>query len=439
MSVQPHTSATSRASAENESEAAWYPGWLPSGLIMAIVFISFRPFASSTVPEAGQAPQGGDIVNQLGFSALGVICIALLAAARPRQLLAFNHPFLWLMLPVLTLGVLAADNSAGAARAMLFSIIVVLCAATVLALPKTLKDLCAAFAFGVGATVFISYLGLVLYPDQAMHGGGGFEPQHAGLWRGVYQHKNIASYVFGCFGLMGIFLARNGRAAFGLAVTVLSVIFMVQAGSKTVLAVFPIALLTAAMASWVPVAPLRILIAIAPVIGLATATLGAVVFPDMLEALRTIIPRLSYTGRTDLWTFGLQYLAETPWIGYGFESFWNTTRVINLEQPIELNWDVRGIVHGHNSWLDAAIAFGIPGAVCFFLVLVIMPLWDFSRLPRTGNAARLGTLFLGLWVLTSLGASLESFFMRRADPVWFAMLLSVFGLRITAYMTSYRR
>ena len=89
--------------------------------------------------------------------------------------------------------------------------------------------------------------------------------------------------------------------------------------------------------------------------------------------------------------------------------------------------------------MDAAIGFGVPGAVCFFLVLVVMPLWDFARLPRSGNAAKLGTLFIGLWILTSLGASLESFFMRRADPVWVAMLLSVFGLRITAHMTASRR
>ncbi|MEM1040424.1 MAG: O-antigen ligase [Pseudomonadota bacterium] len=439
MTVQAHQPQISQRENRPASKADWYPGWLPSGFIMAIVFISFRPFATGTKPVAGQAPQGGDIINQLGFGGLGVVCILLLAAARPRQIMALNHPLLWLMVPILALGVLSADNPSGAARAMAFSVIVVLCAATALALPKTLKDMTAALAFGVGATVFISYVGLVLYPEQAMHGGGGFEPQHAGLWRGVYQHKNIASYIFGAFAIIGVFLARNGKTAFGLLVAVLSVIFMVQAGSKTVLAVFPVALLTAALASWVPITPLRIVIALTPVAALSLATLGAVVFPSLLEALRDVIPRLSYTGRTDLWEFGLYYLNQTPWTGYGFESFWNTGRVINLEQPIELNWDVRGIVHGHNSWLDAAIGFGVPGAVCFFLVLVVMPLWDFARLPRTGNAAKLGTLFIGLWILTSLGASLESFFMRRADPVWFAMLLSVFGLRITVHMTANRK
>jgi len=436
VSIQTHHHSYGRPIADR---ADWHPGWWPSGLILAIVFISFRPFASATSPLAGQAQQGGDIVNQLGFGALGVFCIGLLVAARPKQLMAFNHPFLWLMLPVLALGVVNADNPSGAARAMAFSIIVVICAATALALPKTLREITTALAFGIGATVFMSYFGLVFYPDQAIHGADGFEAQHAGLWRGVYQHKNIASYIFGGFALVGLFIARNGRTGAGVLICLLSILFMVQAGSKTVLSVFPIAFLSAVVASWVPVVVLRILIALLPVAALSIATLGAAVHPPLLDALRELVPGLSYTGRTDLWEFGIQYLSDTPWTGFGFESFWNTPRVINLEQPIELNWDVRGIVHGHNSWLDVAVAFGVPGAFCFFLILVVMPLWDFARLPKSGNAAKLGTLFIGLWVLTSLGASLESFFMRRADPVWFALLLSVFGLRITAHMTAHQR
>ncbi|MEL6966614.1 MAG: O-antigen ligase [Pseudomonadota bacterium] len=421
------------------SGAPWHPGWLPSALITAVILISFRPFSAPIAIVEGQVQRGGDLVNQLGFGALGLMCALLLIVARPRTLNAFNHPLIWLVAPILIMGVMLADAPMAAVRAMVFSLIVVLAAATALALPKTMAELSKALAFAVGATVLICYAGLVLYPDIAKHGSDGFEAQHAGLWRGLYDHKNMASYVFAGFALIGWFVARTGRVILGLAIAVLSFIFMVQAGSKTVLAVFPLAWMTAVIASWISFAPLRILVALAPVAALFTATLGAVLHPPLLEAIREIVPRLSYTGRTDLWEFGLQYLQAVPWTGYGFESFWNTPRVVGMEQPIELNWDVRGIVHGHNSWLDIAISFGVPGAAVFFLVLVLMPLMDFARLPQSGNAARLGTLFIGLWVLTMLGACLESFFMRRADPVWFLLLMAVFGLRITAHMTAPKR
>ena len=157
--------------------------------------------------------------------------------------------------------------------------------------------------------------------------------------------------------------------------------------------------------------------------------------PPILEELRLYIPGLSYTGRTDLWTFGLEFVQKSPWFGYGFESFWGTARIVAIEQPIELSWDVRGIVHGHNSWLDAAIAFGLPGAFFITLGLTLIPIRDYLSIPQSGNAGKLASLFLGIWIFTALGANLESFFFRRSDPVWFCMLIAVIGLRITAHMS----
>ena len=53
----------------------------------------------------------------------------------------------------------------------------------------------------------------------------------------------------------------------------------------------------------------------------------------------------------------------------------------------------------------------------------------------SGNAGKLALLFITLWIFTALGASLESFFFRRADPVWFTMLIAVVGLRLTAHIS----
>ena len=104
-------------------------------------------------------------------------------------------------------------------------------------------------------------------------------------------------------------------------------------------------------------------------------------------------------------------------------------------QPIDLNWDVRDSVHGLYSWLDAALSFGIPGALLLGLVLVVMPIRDYVSIPNSGNAGKLAKLFVTLWLFTALGANLESFFFRRADPVWFSMLIAIVGLRLTAHIS----
>ncbi len=412
-------------------------GWLPSMLILAIVWISFRPFASSVADQAtGNAPPSGDIVNQIGFGLIGLFCSWLVGKfARKDVLAAFARVTWFLVLGVLLLSIATADAPFSAFRAVMFSLIVVLAAATALTLPRTMNDMVKMLGFSAFLAVAFSYLAVFFVPEQGVHGGGGFEPQHAGLWRGVYDHKNIASYVMGAFAMIGWFVARNGRPFMGLMLALLSIVFVIFAGSKTVLAILPVAFVAARVARWTTFAPLRLVVIVLPVGLLAFATLGAVLHPPVLKTLQSIVPNLTYTGRTDLWVFGLQYLAEVPWLGYGFESFWGTARVTALEQPIELAWDVRGIVHGHNSWLDSAIAFGLPGSILVLFALVILPIRDFMRIPNSGNASQLATLFLGLWIFTVLGANLESFFFRRSDPVWFCMLLSVIGLRITAHLS----
>jgi len=413
--------------------------WLPSALIWAVVFISFRPFTTE-FSDNSVVSFGGDIINQLGFGAVGAICLYLIYQRRIGKELAALLIFSWCaMALVLTTSVFMADNPTGAFRALAFSFIVIFAAFAAMVLLRSKNDLVSALSALACIVLAYCYFAVAFVPAQGIHSGGGFAPQHAGLWRGVFDHKNVASYVMGGLVIISLFIARNGRPLLGAFLLVLSIHFVLQAGSKTVLGVLPIAIATAVVANWVTWPFLRVLVLLLPLAALTFVTLGSVIHPPVLDWLREFVPDLSYTGRTDLWVFGLENLMKFPLTGYGFESFWATPRVTGLEQPIELSWDVRGIVHGHNSWLDAMIAFGIPGAIIVFLVVAVVPIRDYLRIPQQGNAGKIAGLFIGLWLLTALAANLESFFFRRADPVWFLMLISIIGLRITAHKTRQRR
>ncbi len=80
-------------------------GWLPSMLILAVVWISFRPFASSVAVQAtSNAPPSGDIVNQIGFGLIGLFCSWLVGKfARKDVLEAFVRLTWFLVLGVLLL------------------------------------------------------------------------------------------------------------------------------------------------------------------------------------------------------------------------------------------------------------------------------------------------------------------------------------------------
>lgn len=395
---------------------------------MLAVWVSFHPFAAEL-----EDTTGGDIVNQLGFGLLLILCLFTFATLIEQRLVARLATPSYLLLGLVLIAAIVASSDLDASfRAMVFSVIVVLAAVTVMTLPRNIRQFAMIIAIGCLLALTFSYVAIFAFPLSGIHPSGGVEGQHAGLWRGIYDHKNVASAVMAVFVIIGIFTWREGYRVLGFAVTVLALVFLLNAGSKTSGALLPVAMLYAAFVSRLKTPYLRFIISLVPLGILFTITVGSAVIPQINGVLQMIAPGTTFTGRLDLWQYTVERIAEQPFVGYGFENFWGTSTVINADQPIELTWDVREIVHGHNSYLDAAISFGLPGLVIIMFVLIILPAMDYAATNRQGPSSRLANLFLSIWIFTSLNACLESFFFRRSDPVWFCMLLAVIGLRLLA-------
>ena len=397
-------------------------------VLMLSVWVSFHPFKS-----AQEETTGGDIVNQLGFGFLMIVCIVTLATLVDKKLLVGLIKPSYLALGVmLILSVLISSGIGASFRAMMFSVIVMMAALTVMTLPRNIEQFAKFIALGCLLTLAFSYFALLVYPQEAIHQAGGDEGQHAGLWRGVYDHKNVASAVMAVFTMVGIFAWREKHRLLGAAVTALAMLFLLNSGSKTSLALLPVAMFYTAFLAQIRSPISRFIFALAPLGILFTITVGSAVLQPINNILQTIAPGTNFTGRLDLWQFSVDQIAKYPFFGYGFENFWGTPAVTNSDQPIELTWDVREIVHGHNSYLDAAISFGLIGLGISILILILLPAADYAATQWQGPTARLANLLMSIWIFTSLNACLESFFFRRADPVWFCMLLAVFGLRLLA-------
>jgi O-antigen ligase len=397
-------------------------------ILMLAVWVSFHPFTA----DLGDTT-GGNIINQLGFGLLFILCMITLVTLVERQLLARLVTPSWLVLGlVLVFAVIASSSINASFRAMVFSIIVILAAITVMTLPRNIRQFALIIATGCLLSLAFSYFAIFVFPASGVHPYGGVESQHGGLWRGIYDHKNIAGAVMAVFAMIGVFTWREGYRLLGIIVTILALVFLFNAESKTSGILLPVAMLNAAFVARLKTPLLRFVITLVPLVILFTITVGSAVMPQINGILQMIAPGTTFTGRLDLWQYTVERIAEHPFAGYGFENFWGTPIVTAADQPIELTWDVREIVHGHNSYLDAAIAFGLPGIVVVMYVLIILPAMDFAATNWQGPSQRLANLFLSIWIFTSLNACLESFFFRRADPVWFCMLLAVLGLRLLA-------
>ncbi|MBX3566421.1 MAG: O-antigen ligase family protein [Rhizobiaceae bacterium] len=425
--------ASPRRTDAPRSLADWLPAWTPTAVAAALLsalMISFSPFATI---DADAVLEGGNIVNQLGYGSLGAISlIAMATYASPRVLSALFGPSMILVLVLMIFSVLNAAHPPSAARAASFTFIGILSVATILSIPRSPDSFSRVLLIAGLAVVGISYVGLVLYPTIAIHTTASNEPEHAGLWRGVFTHKNIAGPIMACFSFCGLYLMRRGSLWGGGLLFLLSMNFMLHTGSKTTAGLVPVAMIVVALPGIFGVRIVTALLFWAAIIGTALGTLGIVFIEPLKHLAAEYFPGMTFTGRVTLWEFAGDMLMKRPWTGYGYESFWMSPLMETIYQPFDREWDIRFMVHGHNGYLDIAVIMGIPTLIVAVWAFLVSPVIDYIRVPMLKENVLLGDLFMMILLFTSLNAFLESFFFRRADPVWLFFVMSVIGLRLVA-------
>lgn len=427
--------ATPRRTEAGRFAAALSGTRLATGLatvLFVMLLVTFKPLD----PGAGPQDGGGDIVNQLGYGSLGALALlCLVLFADPRRLAALASPWWGILLGFFALSILRAGDPGAAARAASFSIIIILGLGAALALPRSYDGLSTMIKTAATIILVLSYAGLVLMPEAAIHGAGGFEAQHAGFWRGIYSHKNIAGPVMACLAFAGLWLWRRGERKAGAAIFLAAMVFVLNTGSKTTAGLVPAAMLLVILPN---LAGMRRAVVLAYVVSIAAfglATLGIVYIDALKDLAAELAPDLTYTGRTTLWAFGGEMIMKKPWTGYGYVSFWGTDFIANQDLHFDADWDFRGIVHGHDGYMDIAIAMGLPALAAAVIVFNIAPLFDYMRVPRLKDSVFFADFLMMVLLFTTLNAFVETFFFHRADPVWVMLVFATLGLRMTARVT----
>lgn len=70
--------------------------------------------------------------------------------------------------------------------------------------------------------------------------------------------------------------------------------------------------------------------------------------------------------------------------------------------------------------------------ICALIVLIVLPLFDYARCLKKRENVFMADFFMMCLTFSLMNAFLESFFFRRADPVWLLVVMACFGLRMTA-------
>jgi len=365
------------------------------------------------------------------FGCLAVWTVLLAMRDDMRGLASLLRPgYLLLIGWIVVSGVLLSTDPSTSIKRFALTASVGVVAATLLLLPKTQSELARWLGIAALALLAVCYLGVVFAPQLSMHMATDIqEPHLAGDWRGAFGHKNVAAAVMAMLLFVAIYVMRGGAPVLGASVGLLALVFLLNSVGKTSSALILVVLALTSLTGVIRSFWLRAAILYAPLFILIMAGVGAVMSDQLANIAKMLPLDTSFTGRTDIWTFAVQALLLRPWIGYGFAAFWGSGSIRDLPQGME--W-AEYASHSHNGYLDTALSIGLPGLALLMSVLVIAPLRNFHLAERGGNSGPLAMLLLRIWLFGIYLSALESFFLDRADPIWFTFLIAVFGLHYLA-------
>lgn len=407
-------------------------------IVLLVYWISFEPFHDRSGADLAGPLEGGNIANQIAFPLLFVVLVGFTLVTKPkhfRNIAAF--PFVAFMVWLLITNVVSGDPATGLKRG-LFEIISMTIAAMAVGLPQSPRQFANQLGIAAFAVLILCYVGVAFLPSLSIHSTGDtLEKELAGNWRGFFNHKNEAGAMMVVLIFSGLFIAEIGKTWAGWLIVGAASVFLLFSVSKTSIALVPFTLTLAALVYRARNGWLRAALILLPLVLLNVATVGSS-WPGPVRALVAfVLPDATFTGRTDLWRFSLEQTAEHPIFGYGLTGPWRTNELMYRDKLPAEPEDISGWVEelgtdSHNSYLEAALQFGVPGLVLLLIAVIYLPLRDFGVALRLSNNPALVRYFLRLWVYVLYTASLETVLVSRNNPVWFMALMAIVGMHLLA-------
>lgn len=404
---------------------------LLSGLLFLIVLlffiVSLSPFPSLSVTYAGEAQEiDSALPKQLVAVGLVIALMVFVRQARSADLLMQLLPGTLLVFGWFGLTSVLGLEPSQSLRRLVMAGILCASAAAMLLVPRDERHFAKLLAICASIVIVVSYVGVALIPDRAVHQVSDFlEPQLAGNWRGLFDHKNGAAAAMSIFALSGLYIASRLSRWVGWTLTVLALIFLIQTGGKTAAALFPVVLILTAIIERAPA--LRYLAVVGILVSMAILTIGAVLFPQVKVVADALGVDTTFTSRTDIWTLAIDAIRDHPIFGHGYQAFWQRDEFRHAFQEVP-TWAVTA-TDSHNGYLEMLLAAGFPGLILLLFWIVWQPLRDLGIACRNGMSP-LTRYYTRVWLYALLLGFLESTFLISAGAIWFMLLLAIFGLRL---------
>ena len=309
-------------------------------LMLLYAIVGIPEFNRNVVLEAT------DYVNPLNRVIwLGLLALAApVALARWRTVLALMvsaWPLLLLYAYFTASSFWALDPDASSRR-IIFSIVQLLLSVVLLSGLKRASTLHVLIAAVCVAAAVEDLAAWVLWPGYAMTEDG-----LAGLQ--LQKNQTGLLMMYGCLAATSAFFLLQGRllrmaVAGAVAVMGLLLVATRSTTSQSIVLMAPIVMPALLLAARLPTRVIWALVA-AGLAGLTALAFGYLAWCGLVNADPWLPMRgVTFTARTDLWSFALDEIAKRPWLGAGYSSLWAINPVVQPSLKSDMWFDARGQV-----------------------------------------------------------------------------------------------
>ncbi|MGQ4648015.1 O-antigen ligase family protein [Lyngbya aestuarii] len=245
----------------------------------------------------------------------------------------------------------------------------------------SLKQQLQMLAWALGIVAVLSLLFSLAFSGAAIEAGA-----NEGAWRGPFVQKNILARLVVLGAIVFLLLTLDSpRPRYPLwGGLLLSVALILLTGSKTALLLFIIIVLVLPLYKSLRYRDTIVIPLIIAVI-LVTGSIAVLLIGNWENLLLGLGRDPTLSGRTDLWELAIEKIAERPWLGYGYQGFWQEGG------GAEVIWKAEGYKppHAHNGFVNISLDLGLVGLALFLLTIAITYIRSIAWLRSSKTAIEL--------------------------------------------------
>jgi exopolysaccharide production protein ExoQ len=185
---------------------------------------------------------------------------------------------------------------------------------------------------------------------------------HGGEWKGVFPHKNVLGSMMALQILTGVCLLLQGwrRTLTGATVAcAVALLLLSRAGTSLVTVAVVLSLVPLALCLRQGRTALSMAVGLLLIFAAGGLLCIHLIDVDPFQLMLSGVGKdQTLTGRTVLWDFGIEAFLSRPWLGHGFNGYWESPQTTVHYLRYVIGHDLWFF---HNNFLEVAVAFGVAG------------------------------------------------------------------------------